>query len=311
MSATVSQLDLEILTSPITPIGELIDWMQGLDLLPSSMQCERCPDEDMELKERRDIGDKFTWRCPVCRTTRSIRAGSLFEEFPKVSLPIWLRFVQKWCEDKLITEIQAELEVIGYVGKKTLSAMCRLMRDLCENKLTEVPVIPMGGPTAILEMDESCFRKTPKYGRGMRVPPIWVFGIVRTDVSPAIGYMTVVDRRDAATLLPIIERCVKPNTTIFSDRWAAYRNVGQLQNVAHHFTVNHSQNFVDPNTGAHTQHIEAYWSRKKAKLRRMHGCYGEDTQSYLEELMWRERYCVTSSQGLQNILAYVTEKYPM
>ncbi|XP_035665415.1 uncharacterized protein LOC118408667 [Branchiostoma floridae] len=313
MSKPVSELDLETLTSPNKSIFHLINWMQGLELLHWSMQCEHCPNVDMEFKKKRDIADKFAWRCPVpaCRSTTSIRAGSIFQEFPKVSLAIWMRFIQKWCEDKLITEIQNELRVVGFVGKKTLSAMCRLMRRLCDFKLIDVPVVPMGGASAILEMDESCFRKTPKYGRGRRPKPIWVFGIVQTDVRPAIGYMTVVERRDQATLLPIIERCVLPGSTIHSDQWAAYRNVHHLPNIVHHGTVNHSQNFVDPTTGVHTQHIEAYWSRKKAKLRRMRGCLPTDLESYLKEFMWRERYCRTSNEGLQNMLKYITEKYCM
>ena len=40
--------------------------------------------------------------------------------------------------------------------------------------------------------------------RGHALPPIWVFGMVNTSHIPSLGYMEVVDQRDAATLLPII-----------------------------------------------------------------------------------------------------------
>ncbi|KAI8516529.1 hypothetical protein Bbelb_051100 [Branchiostoma belcheri] len=152
-----------------------------------------------------------------------------------------MRFLLKWAEDKLMKDIKAELAPVGC----TLYRMCRLLRTICERKLVDVPPIPMGGPNVILQMDESCFRKKPKYRRGQRPRPIWVFGIVRTDVRPAIGYMTVVERRNVATLLPIIQRSVLPGSTVYSDEWAAYRNVENLPNVAHH--------------GVHTKHIEAYW----------------------------------------------------
>jgi hypothetical protein len=51
----------------------------------------------------------------------------------------------------------------------------------------------------------------------------WVFGMVDTSQTPALGVMTTVAKRDAATLLPIIARHVRPGTIIHSDEWAAYR----------------------------------------------------------------------------------------
>jgi hypothetical protein len=50
-----------------------------------------------------------------------------------------------------------------------------------------------------------------------------VFGMVDTSQTPALGVMTTVAKRDAATLLPIIARHVRPGTIIHSDEWAAYR----------------------------------------------------------------------------------------
>ena len=56
-------------------------------------------------------------------------------------------------------------------------------------------------------------------------------------------------RRDARTLLTIIQRHVQPGSLVYTDEWAAYR---QMQRVLgfNHQTVNHSVNFVDPITGA-------------------------------------------------------------
>jgi hypothetical protein len=63
----------------------------------------------------------------------------------------------------------------------------------------------------------------------------------------------IVEKRDRQTLLPIIEREVEIGTTIDSDQWGAYSSLKDHRFI--HQTVNHSENFVDPNTGAHTQTI--------------------------------------------------------
>ena len=63
------------------------------------------------------------------------------------------------------------------------------------------------------------------------------------------------------TLTAIIRAWVEPGTTIISDCWAAYNNLGR-QGYTHH-TVNHRIGFVYPTTGAHTNIIESYWHHLK------------------------------------------------
>ena len=67
----------------------------------------------------------------------------------------------------------------------------------------------------------------------------------------------LVERRDKGTLIPITRNQILPGTCVMSDMWKAYDCLqGEGYN---HLTVNHSQNFVDPDTGAHTQRIENTW----------------------------------------------------
>ncbi|KAK7926238.1 hypothetical protein WMY93_008548 [Mugilogobius chulae] len=49
-----------------------------------------------------------------------------------------------------------------------------------------------------------------------------------------------------------------------SDEWRAYRVLPELG--YNHFTVNHSQWYVDPVTGTHTQHIERAWRKIKEQI---------------------------------------------
>ena len=57
-----------------------------------------------------------------------------------------------------------------------------------------------------------------------------------------------------------------------------------------HLTVNHSTNFVDPMTSAHTQRIESMWAAAKL-WRRTHGYKSKDAlQEYLHEFCYRYNF---------------------
>ena len=138
-----------------------------------------------------------------------------------------------------------------------------------------------------------------------------MFGMVDTSQTPALGYMEIVPDRSAATLLPIIQAHILPGTIIHSDEWAAYQRVASLPNVAQYDTVNHSVEFVNSTTGAHTQNIESYWNRSKTRFKAMRGCHADMIPSYLDEFMWRERRGKTASQAFNNIIEDIADQYPV
>ena len=76
-----------------------------------------------------------------------------------------------------------------------------------------------------------------------------------------------VEDRTVATLMPVIQQFIKPGSTVISDQWAAYSEIGQYG--YQHLTINHSEHFVDPGTEAHTQDIECTLSHTKGKPTRM------------------------------------------
>ena len=140
--------------------------------------------------------------------------------------------------------------------------------------------------------------------RGRRAErDVWVFGIVTTEYTPCRGYFKVVKRRDAATLHPIIERCIRPGTEVHTDDWGAYRNLDRrLNNVATHRVVNHSRYFVDPRTGVHTQEAESCWATLKLKQIMRRGIRRKDMQSYLDERMWRRWRGGPRQHAMRNFL---------
>ena len=139
----------------------------------------------------------------------------------------------------------------------------------------------------------------------------WVFGMVDTSETPALGVMRVVHYRTAATLLPIIQQHLRPGTIVWSDEWAAYQRVQQLNVVSQYDSVNHSVNFVDPSTGVHAQNVESYWNRVKTKFKRMKGVHETMLLSYLDEFMWHERHGRTASAALQSLCRDIALRYPV
>ena len=228
-----------------------------------------------------------------------------------------------------VTAASEEAEVTPNTGVQAY----QYFRDVCSTKLLQAPIL-LGGPGVIVQIDESLYRHKPKVSWSCRLDvrisliilfwsllqnhrgratanEVWVFGLADTSYTPALGYMEVVQHRDAATLLPIIQAHTRPGTVIHSDEWAAYNNVQTLPTVAVHQTVNHSLEFVNSTTGAHTQNVESYWNRSKTKIKRMKGCHQQMIPSYLDEFMWRERHGRTASQALSSIICDIRDQYPV
>ena len=161
--------------------------------------------------------------------------------------------------------------------------------------------LQIGGPGKVVEIDESKFGRR-KYNRGRYQEGHWVFGGVER------GMVEVLDR-SAATLLPLIQQHILPGTTVLSDEWRSYSRIPTLGMV--HETVNHSLNFVDPSTGAHTQGIESTWAAAKRMMRKkgVMGTSAELFPTYLQEFLWRKRF--KDEDHFSTIIQHITEQYPL
>lgn len=90
---------------------------------------------------------------------------------------------------------------------------------------------------------------------------------------------------------------------MISDLWKSY---DCLQNEGYqHLIVNHSLNFVDPNTGAHTPGIENTWWGVKRSMPRT-GTSNDLFDSYLQEWLWRQHY---KSDPFGNIIEDIADLY--
>ena len=77
-------------------------------------------------------------------------------------------------------------------------------------------------------------------------------------------FFTTVENRAANTVVSIIKQHIKPDTTLIIDCWRAYSSLNS--EGFNHLTLNHSVNFVNPDSGAHTNNIESTWRVLKKTL---------------------------------------------
>lgn len=109
----------------------------------------------------------------------------------------------------------------------------------------------------------------------------WVFGMLGVQQQRskrAKPVLRLVERRRRQDLVPLIAHHVRIGSHIISDEWRAYRSLPALG--YNHMTVNHSRWYVDPQTGAHTQHIERAWRSIKEQVWRQRG---NQTESLLSD----------------------------
>lgn len=106
------------------------------------------------------------------------------------------------------------------------------------------------------------------------------------DVNSRRPILKLVRDRSRQTLVGHIRRHVRPRTSIVTDEWRAYR--GQLQQYHYaQYSVCHKRNFVDPETGAHTQYIERAWQSYKYNVWHLRGNRTpESLKTHLKMIEW-------------------------
>ena len=165
-----------------------------------------------------------------------------------------LKILRMWCAKVELSSISELLEV----SRQCVSRVIKNMKaKLIKSYYANIPKI--GGPGVIVEIDESKFGKV-KYHRGHRVEGVWVFGMVERIPLRRIIFVPV-ENRKKSTLEELLVNYVHPDSIIYSDCWRSYNELSEL--FLAHYTVNHSENFVDPLNNTHTNTIEGNWAGVK------------------------------------------------
>lgn len=132
-----------------------------------------------------------------------------------------------------------------------------------------------------IEVDESYFGGHRKGNRGRgaagKVP---VFGLLK---SGGKVYTKIIPDASSATLIPIIEKKIIPDSIVYSDCWNGY-NVLDVSDFKH-YRINHSKLFADRKN--HINGIENFWNQAKRHLRKFNGVPKDNFGLFLKECEWR------------------------
>lgn len=187
------------------------------------------------------------------------------------TIVIMYSFARGWTYDQTINESHLTSSTLS---RATIANWFAHLREVCVVALEkrEKSEGPMGGEGVVIEIDESLVGKQKSHVG--RVPQgTWIFGMYNRNTKELRMFRCPENSRDRKSLIPIIKANIKPGTKIISDQWGVYwDNKNERSHLIplgyQHETVNHSVNFVDPNTEANTQTMECYWRHLKTSMRR-------------------------------------------
>ena len=233
--------------------------------------CAKC---QQDRKHHRVTG-RPAYACDYCGSMISPMAGTIFEK-SSTSLRLW--FYAMYLMGSTRCGISAkQIQRETGVTYKTAWRMFKQIRSLLgdDDKLE--------GSKSV-EVDEMYFGGHSKGGRGRPMVgdkhKIPVVGIVERSTEKHAGRVYAVTTPDVkkATVMEVIKEKVLPKSTIFTDDFCIYDDLGRHKNEYQHRRINHSAK-VYVMGDVHTNTIEGFWSLVK---RGIGGVYHSVSQKYLQ-----------------------------
>jgi transposase len=175
------------------------------------------------------------------------------------------------------TTARCAAELVG-VNRKTAAFYYQRLREIIAFQMEQESHEVFDGE---IELDESYFggRRKGKRGRGAagKVP---VFGLLKRGGRV---YTKIIPDASSATLMPIIEHKIIPDSIVYTDCWRGYNalDVAEFK----HFRINHSKLFA--NKQNHINGIENFWNQAKRHMRKFNGVPRENFGLFLKECEWR------------------------
>ena len=256
------------------------EWLFSNDIVPTKTKCPGCT-EELTHSVLPSCGVLGGYYCKKCDIKWSLRGRSILRNH-KISLHDYIIIAFGWLQGKERSAVSADVPV-------SVRTIIRIFNDLnvASSILLEKHSTRLGGENRIVEIDECCLPRS-KYSVGRVKEECWVLGMIERPITqdeiPRCVLLSVPDRKKE-TLVPLIQLWVKEHTTLCTDKLQSYVKLNEYGYT--HESVNHSKNFVDPVTKAHTQRIESMWRWVRAKAVPKTGCLPSSLDYFLSAFSYR------------------------
>ena len=268
-------------------------------LLPMFILCSWC-DTSLDAQfislgnqHLNSLDEGWGYYCSGCKQYWSLRKETVFEN-SKVSLKCWITTIYHIALDSkhLAASVARDCkEDRGWSERRCYPVLFFIRNCMARFYNDNFPLLGFHGKQ--VQIDESAHSKKQKHNVGDYTPTRWVFGMIEPE-SGWRKYVYVADRK-RRTLLPIIKHYIARGAVIVSDCWMAYNTLSD--EGYNHMQVNHSYEFRDELTGAHTDNIEATWKWTKRFVIDVGGCLDEHLQLMLDCYSFRAMWINNNKQN--------------
>jgi transposase-like protein len=244
-------------------------FIEGL-LWADGRPCPHCGvvDESTALKGKSTrIG---VYKCRACRKPFTVKVGTVFEA-SHVKLHIWLQAIMLLSSSKKGFSSNQLSRAVGITLKSAWFLSHRIREAMRDGSLA-----PLGGKGAVVEADETYFRRPAsesatkrtsgapytggKHGRGTANKRV-VLSLVERGGKVRSFH---VQRADKATVAQIVTHNIARESHLHTDESRLYK--GAEAHVAEHHSVNHGKGEY-AREGVHNNSAEGYFSLLKGGLR--------------------------------------------
>jgi transposase len=250
-------------------------------LYPEGIYCPKCE----KVTKHHRVKSRTCYECQFCGHQEYPMKGTIFEG-SGTSLRLWFRAMYLMASTRCgisAKQLERETGVTYPTAWRMFNKIRSLLDqdDLLFGQVVEIDEAYIGGRGQWKHGNQRSGRPQPDSGK---TP---VMGIVQRGRKGSKGRVAaeIVHTVEREDLLPIVSKRVLPASTVYTDEWRAYNDLGKMG--YQHSRVAHAQK-VYVSGDVHTQSIEGFWSLVKRGISGVyHGVSTKHLQAYLDEYVFR------------------------
>lgn len=251
-------------------------------LWPDGPVCPHCEVVDQATRLQGKSTRAGLLKCRACEKPFSVTVGTVFER-SKVPLNQWVYATHLLTSSKKGISSHQLSRMLG-VTYKTAWFMTHRIREA----MRPAAFTPMGGPTSIVESDETHFGKSELAPKGrVRKRFHWSRNIVLTLVERGGSARSFkVNSASQGVIWPIIAKNIRRESDLMTDEGSWYKAIGRQ--FATHNTVTHSKDEYVRDGFIHSNTVENYYSIFKRGMKGIYQhCSEKHLHRYLSEFDFR------------------------